>query len=216
MVAPTLTSVSISSDNSNPALAGITDNVKLLFTADQEIITPTVTIDGKTVDSITNVQDNQWLAIKSMQKGDTEGVVPFTIDYSNLASEVGVQVTTTTDGSTVTFNESTITISKYADIAKVYKDIGKSFGNFNRDNLVTRSNEDASSKLQAIFLNLVVFDDLGTDVELAWFTDLATKLTTATFWKKSNGSDEQHQAVKDIIAEAEEIRNERFFPQEYR
>lgn len=214
MVAPTLTSVSIESNNSNPVLAGIFDDVILTFTADQEITTPTVSIDGQDADSVTNITGDKWTAQKKMKSDDSTGSVPFTIDYANTSAESGTQVLSTTDGSIVTFNEDNTTIPKFADTDRVYKDIGKTRGsNENRDNLVTRSDEDASSKLQAIFLNLIDTSNLDS---IPWFTDLATELTTAMFWKKSNGTQDQMQAVKDIIAKAEEIRTERFVPQEYR
>ncbi len=213
MVAPTLTSVSIESNNSNPVLAGIFDDVILTFTADQEITTPTVSIDGQDADSVTNITGDKWTAQKKMKSGDSTGSVPFTIDYANTSAESGTQVLSTTDGSIVTFNEDNTTVPKFADTDRVYKDIGKTRGtNENRDNLVTRSDEDASSKLDAIFLNLIDITDLDS---VPWFTDLATELTTAMFWKKSNGTQDQMQAVKDVITKAEEIRTERFIPQEY-
>jgi len=214
MVVPILTFVSIESNNSNPLLAGITDTVSITFTADQPITIPTVTIDTNPADSITNTTGNTWIATRKMILGDTAGIIPFTIDFTNLIAEPGVQVTATTDLSSVTFNESINTILKFADINRVYDDIGKVQGdNLNRDNLVTRADEDASSELEAIFLNLVDFDTLD---EEPWFVDLATKLTTAIFWKKSNGTDLQMQAVKDTISEAQRIKEQRFFPQEYR
>ena len=108
-------------------------------------------------------------------------------------------------------------IPLFADQSRVFEDIGKASGdNANRDNLVLRSNEDASMQLQAIFLNLVDFTLVETDDSLAWFVDLATELTTAIFWKKSNGTDDQKQAVKDVIVRANKIKDERFIPQEYR
>jgi len=107
-------------------------------------------------------------------------------------------------------------IPLFADETRMFKDIGKASGNTNRDNLVRRANEDASMQLQAIFLNLVDFTVVQTDVTLNWFVDLATQFAIAIFWKKSNGTEDQKQAVKDVTAEAERIKIMRFFPQEYR
>ena len=107
-----------------------------------------------------------------------------------------------------------VVIPKFADQDRVFQDIGKTAGeNTNRDNLVDRADEDASSQLQAIFLNLIDFNDLPSN---PWFVDIATKLTTAIFWSKSNGTPEQLQAVKDIINEANNIKKDRFHPAEYR
>jgi len=111
----------------------------------------------------------------------------------------------------------TPTIPLFADSDRMYKDIGKVSGsNTNRDDLVLRANEDASIELQAIFLNLVDFDLVETDDTLNWFVDLATELAVAIFWKKSNGTEDQKQAVKDMIVRSNTIKMDRFFPQEYR
>jgi len=212
MTTPILTTISILSNNSNGTIAGKFDDIILKFTADQPISIPIVTINGNSADSITNTTNNEWTAFRKAKAEDTEGIVPFTIDFSNLTAEAGVQVINTSDNSSVTYDESTVTISKFADTDRVYKDMGKTRGsNDNRDNLVVRSDEDASSELQAVFLNLVDFDDLPS-----WFIDLSTKLTTAIFWAKSNGSSEQLQAVKDIISDSKQIREARFHPTEYR
>jgi len=39
-----------------------------------------------------------------MQEGDPEGIVEFTIDYSDLAGNAGTQVTNITSGSNVIFS----------------------------------------------------------------------------------------------------------------
>lgn len=111
----------------------------------------------------------------------------------------------------------TPTIPLFADSSRIYEDIGKVSGdNTNRDALVLRANEDASIELEAIFLNLVDFTVVETDNALNWFVDLAIDLAVAIFWKKSNGTDDQKQDVKDVITRANTIKMDRFFPQEYR
>jgi len=213
MATPTLPAVSIKSNNAIPNVAGITDDIILTFTGSEALAVPAVTIAGEPADYVTTEDSITWTAIKKLKSTDPTGAIPFTIDFQNQSAEAGVQVTATTDASSVTFGTETQTLPKYADIGRVYQDIGKTIGaNNNRDNLVTRANEDASSQLQAIFLNNVDTDDLAA---VPWFTDLATELTTAVFWKKSNGTDEQKQMAKDIIADAHRILVERFFPQEY-
>lgn len=214
MATPTLTSVHILSNNSNPTKAGNFDDIFLEFESNEPISIPTVTINGSPADSITNTTNNKWTAFRKARTGDVEGLIPFTIDFSNLTAEQGVQVTTTSDNSTVLYSESTTTIPKFADTDRVFRDVGKiRESNTNRDNLIVRADEDASSELQAIFLNLVDFDDLPS---VPWFTDLATKLTTAMFWAKSNASPEQLQTVKDLLSTAKNIREIRFHPTEYR
>ena len=109
-----------------------------------------------------------------------------------------------------------ITLPTYADQERVYFDIGKTEGgDDSRDNLVIRADEDASSRLEAIFLNLIEFDDEPIN-NPSWFTDIATRLTTALFWFKSNNTQDEREAVEKIIQEANKIKVERFFPQEIR
>ena len=105
--APMLTSVSISSDNSdNSAMATMGDTITLLFTASEPISMPDVTIHGSDADSVTNPAGTMWVATRTLQSGDTAGTVTFTIDFANLAGTAGTQVTATTDGSSVSFNAS--------------------------------------------------------------------------------------------------------------
>ena len=102
---PELSSVSIASDNADPTLAKVGDTVTISFTADEEIQTVDVEIDGNSADSVTNTSGNTWTATRTMQAGDTDGVIPFTIDFYDLAGNAGTQVTATTDSSEVTFDE---------------------------------------------------------------------------------------------------------------
>lgn len=101
---------------------------------------------------------------------------------------------------------------QFADQTLVFQDIGKTAGsNTQTDDLVNRSDQKASSDLQTIFLNNVDFDNVE-----GWFTELATDLTTATFWYKSNGTTEAQEKVDKILEKAKEINTDRFFPVEFR
>lgn len=214
MVAPTLTSVNIKSNNLNEVIAGITDSVTITFTANEPITVTSVIIDGNISDSIINTTGNTWLATRKMKRGDFPAAIIFTIAFSNLTAEAGIPVSTTTDNSLVTYNDLTNTIPKFADINRIYQDIEKIQGeNVARDNLVTRAAEDSGTELEAIFLNLVDFDLLNDN---PWFVDLATQLATTMYWKKSNGTEAQIQMVKDALDKSQRIKVERFFPQEYR
>jgi len=102
--APTLTSVSIASNNSNDSsLAKVGDTVTLTFTANESIQTPTVTIAGNSV--VVSGSGTSWTATYAMQSDDLEGVIPFTIDYKDIAGNSGAQVTGTTDRSSVVFDK---------------------------------------------------------------------------------------------------------------
>ncbi|GAA0890837.1 hypothetical protein GCM10009122_05160 [Fulvivirga kasyanovii] len=99
---PTLTSTSISSDNSDKSIATVDDKVVLTFIASEKLDDPTVTISGDAV--VASLVDSQWRATRTMSKGDTPGLVAFSIAYRDLAGNEAI-VTSTTDGSSVEFVE---------------------------------------------------------------------------------------------------------------
>jgi len=99
---PTLSPVNIISSNTNTSLAKVGDTITLSFTADENIGTPTVTIAGHTITPAGF--DKSWTATYTMTNSDSEGVVPFAINFVDIAGNTGVQVTSTTDGSSVTFD----------------------------------------------------------------------------------------------------------------
>ena len=105
-VAPVLTSVTIESDNDSdvlsPEWAKVGDTVTLRFTSSESLATPVVTIDG--MNAIVSGGANMWTATYTFVGGEDEGVVPFTIDFEDLATpeaNKGAQVTSTTDSSEV-------------------------------------------------------------------------------------------------------------------
>jgi hypothetical protein len=106
---PTLTSVTIASNNANPARAKVGNNITLTFTASETIATPTVSIAGHSF-TATNSSGNTWSAAYQMASGDTEGVVPFSIAFADTAGN-NATVTTTTNGSSVTFDKTAPTIT---------------------------------------------------------------------------------------------------------
>lgn len=102
--APTLTSVSIYSDNSNTALARVGDTVSIDFTVSETVSgSATVLIDGNAA-SVIGSHPN-YTASYTMNGGDTEGVTTFTIDFTDSSGNAGTQVTAVTDASTVSFDE---------------------------------------------------------------------------------------------------------------
>ena len=110
ITAPTLNPVSIASDNANPAYAKVGDLVTLSFTSSEDIQTPTVMIDGVAADTIAG-GPTIWTASRDMTGADTEAVVAFTINYDDLAGNPGLQVTATTDLSSVTFDQTAPDVS---------------------------------------------------------------------------------------------------------
>ena len=112
--APALSSVSIETNNSfktgpssPPAYARAGDRVTVSFTAGEELSTPTVLIHGRSA-TVTQVGSGgtSWEAFLVMASSDNDTTsVPFTIDYSDTAGNVGPTTTSTTDSSSVTFDK---------------------------------------------------------------------------------------------------------------
>lgn len=109
--APTLTSVSIASNNANTSYAKTGDTVTISFTSSELIIEPAVAdvqIDGNNADAVNctpGVTTSVCTATRVMQAGDTEQPVAFTIDFADVAGVSGTQVTAVTDDSSVTYDE---------------------------------------------------------------------------------------------------------------
>ncbi|WP_162174246.1 rhamnogalacturonan lyase family protein [Flavobacterium daejeonense] len=109
---PTLPTVAFTSNNANTKMAKEGDVVTLNFSSSEAINTPTVTIAGHTV-SATNISGNNYKATYTMMAADAEGVIPFTINFADLAGNAGVQVTTAS--STVTFKHTTPKLKVYVE-----------------------------------------------------------------------------------------------------
>ena len=107
--APSLSSVSIASDNANPALAKVGDTVTVSFTANENLQTPSVTIAGHAA-TVSGANDT-WSATWVMAGGDSEGLVAFSIGFSDQAGNAGTAVSATTDASSVTFDKSAPSLS---------------------------------------------------------------------------------------------------------
>ncbi len=103
---PTLSVVSISSDNSTSTKAVPNDVVSLTFTASETISTPTVTFSsgGASVNGTVSVQNtsaNTWTASFAANANDTAGPVTYSIAFSDSAGNAGTAVTSTSDGTAV-------------------------------------------------------------------------------------------------------------------
>ena len=109
--APTLTSVSITSSNADPALSKVGDTVTVSLTASETLIgQPVVTIAGQAA-AEASAGGNSYTATYTMTAGDAEGTLPFTIDFSDAAGTAGTQVTGTTDASSVVFDRTAPTLT---------------------------------------------------------------------------------------------------------
>ena len=106
---PTLSTASISSNNSNGAtLAKVGDVITISITASENIQTPTVTIAGNAAAIASgNNGESVYTATYTMQSSDNTGVIAFTVDFSDIANNVGTQVTAVANDSDggVTFDK---------------------------------------------------------------------------------------------------------------
>lgn len=111
---PTITPVTIASNNASTTLAKAGDMVTLSFTTSETVGTPNVTIRGAAA-SVSGGPTN-WTASRAMGGGDTEGVVTFTIDATDLAGNGAAQAAVTTDGSLVVFDKTAPVVTETTPI----------------------------------------------------------------------------------------------------
>jgi len=101
---PTLSTVTIASNNSTTTLAKVGDTVTLTFTSSETLTAnPTVTIAGQTA-TVVSASGDDYVFSRLLESGDTEGTL-FTIDFADVATNSGTQVTGVTTGSLVTFDK---------------------------------------------------------------------------------------------------------------
>jgi hypothetical protein len=107
-----------------------------------------------------------------------------------------------------------VVLPEYADDDKIREDIAE-VGNTDPESIVNqkvrRANQDASSEMEALFLNNFDPDDLP-----AWFVQITTEYATALFWVKSNGTQQSIDQAKGVYLKAQRILEQRFFPVESR
>ena len=113
--APTLTTVSIASNNASTTLAKTGDIVTLTFIASENLASePTVTIATHAIaadDVDQGIDAQHWTAVYTMVGGDSTGAVPFTINFTDIATNPGVEVIAVTEGGgSVTFDKTVPTV----------------------------------------------------------------------------------------------------------
>ncbi len=102
---PELTNVSVYSDNSvSTAFAKTGDTATLTFTADDTIDNVLVTMVGQSI-TATDTGNNIWTATYTLDGTETDGTMPFSIDYTRPgASSRNAAITATTDASDITID----------------------------------------------------------------------------------------------------------------
>lgn len=109
-VAPTLTSVSIASNNSTNTRAKVGDVVTLSFTSSEALAGAMTTIATQPA-TLTTSTPTTYTASFTMTGAEAEGLVPFTVNFSDLAGNFGAQVAAVTNGSSVTFDRTAPTLA---------------------------------------------------------------------------------------------------------
>ena len=115
-LAPTLTTVTIASNNATDTTkAAIGDTITLTITGSETINQPVVAYTSGAV-PVTNATTygGAWTASYIVNAADTEGAVGYTIDYTDTIGNNGTQVTTTTDSSSVYYDNSAPVVVTYS------------------------------------------------------------------------------------------------------
>lgn len=110
VTAPTLTTVTFSSNNATTTLAKVGDVVTLAFVPSEAIYNVAVSIAGRNI-TPTQVNPLSYTVAYTMVSGDSSGTVPFTIDFEDVNGVSGTQVTATTGSEIVTFDKTAPTLS---------------------------------------------------------------------------------------------------------
>lgn len=107
---PTITPVTIASDNANTDWAKTGDKVTVSFTGSEALTGVSSTMFAGIPVLSTNPGGNNWTAERTTNGTETEGLVSFTLDFQDLAGNTGTQVTAVTDASSVTFDKTAPTL----------------------------------------------------------------------------------------------------------
>ncbi|MEK7632263.1 MAG: Ig-like domain-containing protein [Patescibacteria group bacterium] len=118
--APTLSTVTIASNNADVTKAKRGDTVTLTFSADESLRTPTVSLNGAPI--VVSGSGTNWTASRIVSASDTEGPETFSIAFTDLAGNDGISVTTTTNGSSVTLDVTPPVITEGTAIASPTND----------------------------------------------------------------------------------------------
>ncbi|MDA7485503.1 BspA family leucine-rich repeat surface protein [Planktomarina temperata] len=177
--APTLSSISIASNNSTSTLAKADDVITLTFTASETISTPVVTFNSGgaaiTDTSVTyaNTSGNTWTAAYTANASDTSGAVSYSIAFSDTAGNAGTAVTSGTGS--VTFDG---TVPTMAITAAEVSDGGTS--NDGTLSLTFTSSEATT--------NFIVGDITVSGGALSSFAATSSTVYTATFTPSGAGA----------------------------
>jgi hypothetical protein len=167
---PTLTDISIASNNTDPSQAKTGDTVTLTFTSNETLdginsyvsfLSTFVNISG----TLTNTSGNTWTATYVMQSGDPEGVIEFEIDPADPAGNTPF-FTDTTDASSVTYDETPPSLFEITPVSSPSTDTTPTYV-FNSDTMgtITYGGDCTSSTTTTGFgPNTITFERMRTGV----------------------------------------------------
>jgi len=99
-------------------------------------------------------------------------------------------------------------LPKFADQARIKQDIAETGTTFqNVTDKIDRADEDASSQMEALFLN-----NFNSDEPEPFFVQIVTEYATALFWVKANGTEASIAQAEQVYKKAERILEQRFLP----
>jgi len=105
LASPTLSTVTIASNNSATTLAKVWDIVTLTIVSSEAIYAPTATIWAWTATIVAWVDELHWTATRTMTSDDVAWVVTFSIDFIDKWWNIWTTVTALTWWSAVTFDK---------------------------------------------------------------------------------------------------------------
>ena len=96
LTAPNITSSSLSTTNANTALVRCGQRINLTFASDEplDVNSVTVQLNGVNATSVENTNGNEWSAAMLVEASEFEnGAVNISVTYSDLAGNVGDELT---------------------------------------------------------------------------------------------------------------------------
>jgi hypothetical protein len=107
---PTLSAVTIASDNDTTTLAKVGDEITVTIVASEFLRAPVITIAGNLATVASTSDKKNWTGKYVMAAGDTAGSVTFSVAFQDIAGRPGVTVDETSDASSVTFDKTVPTM----------------------------------------------------------------------------------------------------------
>ncbi len=173
-IRPELSLVSIVSSNANVLFAKNGDEIILTFIVSEEMTgNPLVTINGVEYEATTTANALTFEVRITVDETFTQGIVQFTIDFSDLAGNTGIQVVSTTDDSSVTIDTVIPELLNIEDNGFYNIDLILEIIESNLLSIVLNGEEVSNGieLTEEISYNLVITDEAGNVLELTFKID---------------------------------------------